>query len=227
MTDQQLAPQGAFLKRYLSATAADTAWRRSLAAQGVGVPTPAVLGQTGPLALCFNRVDAHGQPTLAEMIGVLRQPHRMPKDGLGRFDPFLRIRPRLGGAPAAVRVAIDGLIAQGAVLNWPETAAIHGDFHPGQSIRDGLGKVWLVDLDDMALAPPEADLGNLAAWLATQKPGDLGALKQSALEQVLAHSLDADAPLTGHFCQIALIRRSLKLAEKGHPWVIDQLPLLT
>lgn len=227
MTDRgmSVSDAAAFPKGYSSAAKAATARARSLAARRAGVPTPAVLGQAGPKILSFERIDARGQPSLAEIVRVVAHLHRMSGNGLGRFDPFLRIRPRLAGAPARIGAMAEELMARDAALHWPKCAAIHGDLHLGQVVRDSSGKVWLIDLDDMALAPPEADLGNLAAWLATQVPGRLGDLAQGALERVSALARDADRTWTGHFCQIALVRRGLKLAGKGQGWVIDQLSL--
>ncbi|MFN5997769.1 MAG: phosphotransferase [Paracoccaceae bacterium] len=201
--------------------------QRSLVARSAGVATPAVLGKTGPLSLSFDRVIAAQPPSLAEMLSVLQALHRMPPDGLYRFDPFLRIRPRLGAAPSHVHALVTALEMQDAALGWPDRTVIHGDFHPGQTLRDRSGKVWLLDLDDLALAPPEADLGNLAAWFATRTEGRLDVLARTALAQTLALSSAADTALAGHFFHVALVRRALKLAEKGQPWALDQLPLRT
>ena len=215
-----------FLKHYPSRRVADTAWHRSAVAQQHGVPTPPVQERSGPMTLGFQRVTAEGQPTLAEMIDVLARLHRIPPQGLDRFDPFLRIRPRLAQAPPEVVAMAERLAAQDAALVWRETAVIHGDFHPGQLLRDRKGKVWLVDLDDLALAPPEADLGNLAAWQATQLPVVGLAEKVAAVQAlILAAAPWAVPALIGHFCQIALLRRALKLAGRGQPWVLEHLAL--
>lgn len=216
---------GRFEKTYPSAAAADRALRRSLAARAAGVQTPAVLGRSGPLQLSFARIVAAAPPGLAEMIGGLQALNRMPKDGLTRFDAFLRIRPRLGAAPPGIQSLVAALEAQDAALGWPSASVIHGDFHPGQTVRDRSGTMWLLDLDDLALAPPEADLGNLAAWIATRSDGVLETRAESALAEVGALAPGADAGLIRHFLRIALVRRSLKLAEKGLPWALDQLAL--
>lgn len=214
-----------FFKHYPSRLMADAAWHRSTVALQHGVPTPPVLERPGPTILGFQKVIATGQPSLAEMVDVVARLHRMPPHRLGRFDPFLRIRPRLTGALPQVVAQVTRLAAQDAALGWKETAVIHGDFHPGQLLRDGRGKVWLVDLDDLTLAPPEADLGNLAAWQATQSPDVLDDLARAAQQQVLGAAPWADPALIGHFSQIALIRRALKLAERGRPWAVEQLAL--
>lgn len=214
-----------FVKRYPSRKLAETAQQRGILAQRHGVPTPPVLGSSGSMALRFARVVARGQPSLAEMLEELARLHRMPQVGLARFDPFQRILPRLGAAPPQIGPLIADLVARDAELGWPEAAVIHGDFHPGQVLRDGGGKVWLIDLDDLALAPPEADLGNLAAWLATQSSGGLTGLVDSAQNRVLSVAPSADPAMVGHFCEIALVRRALKLAERGQHWVLEQLTL--
>ncbi len=119
----------------------------------------------------------------------------------------------------------DNLRAQDAAIEWPARTVVHGDFHPGQTICDAMGRLWLIDLDDLALAPPEADLGNLAAWMATQAPGMLTQLATTARNSVLAVAADADPALTAHFQTIALVRRGLKLRIAGQGWVAEQLAL--
>lgn len=226
MTSSAPSPDASYFgKDYPSVAAADAALHRSVVARQAGVPTPAVLGRNGPLRLSFERVIAAEQPTLDKMVEALRRLNRMSPDGLSRFDPFLRIRPRLGTAPSHIRALVTALETQDAALRWPFNTVIHGDFHPGQTIRDRSGKLWLVDLDDLALAPPEADLGNLAAWIATRAEGNLETQASIAATKVLALAPHAAPDLTGHFLQIALVRRALKLVEKGLPWALDQLPL--
>ncbi len=214
-----------FEKGYPSVNAADAAFHRSVAARLAGVPTPAVLGRNGPLRLSFARVVAAEPPTLDKIVQALERLNRMPPDRLTRYDPFLRIHPRLGGAPPRIQALVTALEALDAALSWPATTVIHGDFHPGQVIRDRSGKVWLLDLDDLALAPPEADLGNLAAWIATRAEGNLDTQASAAMTGVLAVAPHADASLAEHFLQIALVRRALKLAGKGLTWALEQLPL--
>jgi hypothetical protein len=226
MTSSAVVPDaGRFEKLYPSVAAADIARHRSQAARAAGVPTPAVLARTEPRLLSFERIVPRGQPTLAGMLAVVQRLNRMPPDGLLRFDPFLRIRPRLGAAPARIQALVSTLDAQDGALKWPASRVVHGDFHPGQTIMDNSGKVWLVDLDDLALAPPEADLGNLAAWSATRTEGNLVVQARAAMLGVIALVPEADPVLSGHFLQIALVRRALKLAGRGQFWVLDQLSL--
>jgi Phosphotransferase enzyme family len=227
MKGSSLVGSARFRKRYPSAVAADVALFRSHMARKVGVPTPAAYPMTSRLALSFERVVASDPPSLAQMVTVLQCLQRVPPEGLTRFDPFLRIHPRLGFAPPRIRSLVTALMAKDVALGWPGSSVVHGDFHPGQTMRDTAGTVWLLDLDDLALAPPEADLGNLAAWFATQAEGNLTALASHALAQLLALAPDADQALTTHFFKIALVRRALKLAERGAPWALDQLPLRT
>ncbi len=204
-----------FVKEYPSVQAADIALWRSQVAKQAGVRTPAVLDRVGPTTLRFERIEAVGKPGLADMLQVLVPLNRMPQESLTRFDPFLRIRPRMDRASHKLQDMVLGLIARDTALQWAGTAVIHGDFHPGQVICDAQGQLWLVDLDDLALAPPEADLGNLAAWMATQDPP----LPPPVLPQ------QADPDLTAHFRAIAIVRRALKLSEKGQPRALDHLSL--
>lgn len=186
-----------------------------------------VLERTGPTTLGFQKVVVADQASLAEMVGALAPLHAIALHGLDRFDPFRRIRPRLDRSPPAVIALVKTLAARDAALRWQAAVVIHGDFHPGQVLRDGDGAVWLVDLDDLARAPAEADLGNLAAWLATQAPGGLDEQAARGQRQVLAHAPWADPLLVHHFCRIALVRRALKLAERGQGWALEQLALWT
>lgn len=221
------SPTRAFVKRYPSQAAATTAWQRSTAAQAAGVQTPAAQGRIGAHSLAFDQIIPANPPSLAQMIAVLAPLHRMPAHGLARFDPFLRIQPRLPDAPAPVRAQCLALQAQDKARDWPATTVIHGDFHPGQTLRDGAGTIWLIDLDDMALAPAEADFGNLAAWMATQTPCDLTTALTTALGNILASArigrADVIPDLALHFGRIAVLRRALKLARRGQTWALSQI----
>lgn len=223
MTRAGRGESGVFAKGYTTPQSARAAMLRSRAARAAGVQTPAVLAQADAQTLHFARIMPQGQASVPQMLRALGGLWAMPDIGLARFDPFLRIRPRLPNAPAWTVDMLGRLQAQDRALSWRADRALHGDFHPGQVLRDAAGMVWLIDLDDMALGPPEADLGNLAAWMATQSPGDL--VEGPAVAQVLALAPLADASLVAHFCAIALMRRALKLAEKGQPWVLEQLAL--
>jgi hypothetical protein len=221
------ASASAFCKRYATAQAAEVARARSVAASKAGVPTPAVRQSDDAHVVCFDYIQPDKPASLEAMLSTRTQLHRMPTAGLARFDPFLRIRPRLEAAPSTIRALVAGLATKDATLGWPAKAVVHGDFHPGQVIRDQAGKVWLIDLDDLALGPVEVDLGNLVAWMATQTPGRLDGLTADALAEVLSVAEGADATLTAHFVSIALVRRALKLQRKGIDWVFRQLSLRT
>lgn len=105
----------------------------------------------------------------------------------------------------------------------------HGDFHPGQVIRDATGTSWLIDLDDLAVACPAADLGNLIAYLATSQPRSCAIT--TAVDQLTPAVMAAWAsePQTlnmaeiTYFTEIALIRRALKRAERGDIAVLEQI----
>jgi Phosphotransferase enzyme family len=212
-----------FEKRYPSAARARAALRRSVVARMAGVPTPAARPGEASTSLLFDWVEAKAPPSLPQLIRAVGRLGRMATDGLNRFDPFLRIRPRLDLASSGIREMHAELVAQNATLDWPAETVIHGDFHPGQCLQDWSGKVWLVDLDDLALGPPEADLGNLAAWIATRARGNLDAQAKIAMDEVTAHAPKLDPALIGHFCRIALLRRALKLAGKGQHWALGQI----
>ncbi len=207
-----------FIKHYTSIEAAEAAVLRASTARQAGVRTPSVLERIGPRTLRFQQIAATGRPDPLALLSVLAPLNRMPHVGLSRFDPFLRIRPRLPGAPPHVQDLAHRLMAEDTGLNWPQTMVVHGDFHPGQVLCDAQGLLWLVDLDDLALAPPEADLGNLMAWMATQDMQDVSS-------QVQGLAPGADRTLIRHFFKIAMLRRALKLAWKGKMDVLNRLAL--
>ncbi len=212
-----------FHKRHPSAKAARAALQRSAAARLAHVRTPAARSGSEPVELIFDRIESDGAPPLADMLAALHPLHRMKHRGLMRFDPFARILPRLTDAPPAILARVADLLAQDRALNWPINHVIHGDFHPGQVLRDRQGRVWLIDLDDLALGPVEADLGNLAAWMATQAPGAMAELSAQAQALVMAATAVSNQTLLAHFHDIALIRRALKLRERGEDWALRQL----
>jgi aminoglycoside phosphotransferase (APT) family kinase protein len=150
----------------------------------------------------------------------------VPSKDFAAFDPFRRIRPRLHLAPPALRDRIDRLM----YLPMPTSGHVcHGDFHPGQVIRDAAGTSWLIDLDDLAVACPAADLGNLIAYLATSPPRS--DTITTAVDQLTPAVMAAWAsePQTlnmaeiTYFTEIALIRRALKRAERGDLAVLEQI----
>lgn len=230
MNTNRTWPEGdQFHKRYPTAAAA-MALARSRAAQAAGVLTPQA--SPGPSAdiLSFLRIQSAGVPEPTAMIATLLALRRMSEDGLTRFDPFLRITNRLSDAPPSVQRHAQQLIARDRALDWPASGVVHGDFHPGQVIQDQQGKVWLIDLDDLALAPIEADLGNLAGWMATQHPAPLSQRLTECEAQVqeLCGQLgeNPDTGLMAHFASIAVLRRALKMNERGADWALAQLSLL-
>lgn len=206
-----------FLKRYAQAHQAQEALRRTRALRRCAVLTPAA--EPGPAAdtLVFDRVEGSTGRDLigADIVPLLRSLaglHAAAVPGLPRFDPLLRIRPRLSLTNEPVlRNLVDGPVPTGRVV-------LHGDLHVGQFIRAPSGAVWLVDLDDLALGPPEADLANFAAHLATTIPGagiaDCATQVRRAWQ---ALCVPVNAAHFTRFLHLALLRRHLKLRAAGRP----------
>lgn len=216
-----------FVKSYPSAQAAACALKRTKLARGAGVCTPdAWVSARGELsfALILGDCGLDLVPDLSAILEPLHQLARMPTDGFTTFDPFLRIRPRLHLAPPALRNRIDALMQLPSPAG---TSLCHGDFHPGQVIRDPSRKSWLIDLDDMSLANPAADLGNLIAYLATSglRSGPVAELVSVWTWDVLTAwgAAQPDHAQITYFTDISLIRRALKLAEKGDAAVLAQI----
>lgn len=206
-----------FLKRYADADRAREALRRTHALRRQSVPTPSARTGSGPAELVFDRIEGR---TGRDLIGISLAPllrlvsglHSAMVPDLADYDPLLRITPRLG----LTNEPLLRSIAQGS---FPKgRALLHGDLHVGQFIMVPSGEVWLVDLDDLAVGPPEADLANLAAHLATTDPGAgiaewAGRVcrEWESLGGVLEPSVFA------RFLQLALLRRHLKLRSAGRP----------
>jgi len=93
------------------------------------------------------------------------------------------------------------------------TATLHGDLHVGQFVQDRMEKVWVVDLDDLALGPPEADLANFTAHLATSASG--GIAHWATRIRGAWHNLGehCDDEIFARHLRFALVRRHLKLRE--------------
>lgn len=212
-----------FVKHYFDHSTAQEALRRSSVLRAAGVPTPAVLGVTGDKALCFEHIEgqtarARVVDNLLPLLSVVARLHRASVTDLPGYDPFLRIRPR---------VTLRTKLPVGEILSEPVPtggATLHGDLHVGQFIRSDDETVWLVDLDDLAIGPPEADLANFAAHLATSQPsrsiGDWSDRVCGAWVQV---GEAVDHRVFGRFLRFALLRRHLKLREAERPDFEDEI----
>lgn len=221
-----------FVKSYPTAQAAALALKRTKLARAAGVPTPdARVSARAELSfdLILGDCGMDLLPDLQAILSPLRSLGSMPTAGFAPYDPFLRIRPRLALAPAALRDRIATL----AQTPMPGGKSLcHGDFHPGQVIRLQTGQCCLIDLDDMAIAGPAADLGNLIAYLATSslRSGPVADAVAHWTKEVLAAwgmlSPFPDQNQITYFTEIALIRRALKLAEKGDAAVLAQVSSL-
>jgi hypothetical protein len=156
------------------------------------------------------------------------------------LDPWRRIDPRLlelpaaegsGEARALCRAALDArrsterrLVELSAQRDRArQVVLVHGDYHIGQLMFAAPGREpWLLDLDDLALAAPESDLGNFAAHLATVDDcgGDtldtfraLTSLLCPLYEGLAQHRVEPNT--VGAYGAVALLRRALKLRERG------------
>lgn len=224
---------GEVIKRLPPMMPVETLVQRTRTLRRAGVATPAA--GPGPMAgeVRFDRIEGTAGLTLIvgereaaldpilEALAVL---HCAPSDKLPSFRADAKIRPRLGpGSPAWIAPALDRWLPRGA----RRTATLHGDFHAGQLIRDHAGRVWILDLDDLAAGPPEADLGNFAAHLAT-RPESRCPTVAEGFETWLGAILRAypgatDPDLAWAHGRIALIRRALKLAERGEDAVLAEV----
>ncbi len=172
---------------------------------------------------------------LTDLLSPLQAIRRAEIAELPIFEPFAKITPRLGTkAPQWLITRIVKLLDR----PLEPGGVVHGDFHCGQMIRDVSDRLWVIDLDDMAQGPIEADLGNLAAHLATRPETGCRNLAQDLLFWS-AEVQDAWTEL-GETCDphlflrhvdIAVTRRAMKLHDvRGETEVLDRLehlPLLS
>ena len=206
-----------FLKLYASAAQAAEALRRTSVLRAQSVQTPAARYGSTPLELDFDAIEGR---TGHDLIGQAFHPllesvahlHEASVLKLAPYDPLLRIRRRL----ALTDVPLLQEITNGPVP--PGRAILHGDLHVGQFIVSPEGAVWLVDLDDLAMGPPEADLANFTAHLATTAPGP-GIAEWSRRVRDTWASLGhtSDHHVFTRYLHLALLRRHLKLREAGRP----------
>ena len=206
-----------FLKRYANAAQAAEALRRTSHLRGQSVQTPAV--RPGPTRAELDFDDINGR-TGHDLIGHDLRPllqavaglHVASVPNLAPYDPLLRIRPRL----ALTDVPILRQIASCPVPQG--RAVLHGDLHVGQFLVSPEGMVWLVDLDDLAMGPPEADLANFAAHLGTTEPGPgIAEWSRQVCDTWASLGQTVDIHVFTRFLHLALLRRHLKLREAGRP----------
>lgn len=206
-----------FLKTHPDAATAAEALRRSTLLRTQGLATPsASLGSSAEEVLfehiegCSGSTLLHGELDL--LLKALAQLHRAEIAGLPVYDPFLRIRPRLRLSDAeAVRGIVQEVVPTGSIT-------LHGDLHVGQFIGDQQGSIWIVDLDDLAIGPAEADLANFTAHLATSDPHcQIAQWSDAVCTAWTEHGHGINTGVFDRFLRFSLVRRHLKLREAGRP----------
>lgn len=204
------------VKSYPAAADAQAAQDRARALIRQGTATPEAF-RDSEKTISFQMLAGQSGTALLDELGALLSPlpalHAASLP-LPPHDPFRRILPRLALAPDALRERI-------AALRTPTKPGpchpVHGDFHPGQVIRTTDGKVWLIDLDDMAAGTVADDLGNLIAWLATA-PAARDRMAPPVWRDAVLRAWQGGriAPQDlAKTTEIALIRRALKRAATG------------
>jgi aminoglycoside phosphotransferase (APT) family kinase protein len=146
-----------------------------------------------------------------------------------RFEPFRLIDRRLenfplgGLSPENRRLALGIRIELEARLSgFDAMGLIHGDLHAGQLVQDHrTGAWWLLDLDDVSLGPPEADIGNFCAHVAST-PAITGTDICMAFSTMTALCREAyggalETGMIRNFGAASLTRRALKYVERHGP----------
>jgi aminoglycoside phosphotransferase (APT) family kinase protein len=220
-------------------------WGRVLHARGVRTPDPIWLPTRRALAAPW--IDGEtGRDVLArEWMPALAGRDRALRDALGGA---LRTLAALHGTPPA-GLDVDPLVrrrhvdrrldackdervcaAARAILQrtdpdpadpGPTRGLVHGDCHLGQFVFPAGGSdPWIVDLDDLAIGPPEHDAGNLIAHLTTCVPRRIGADSLLPARSWILEAAEGavGAPLSPQVVDdhiaVALVRRALKLRER-------------
>lgn len=166
---------------------------------------------------------------MARILAPLAPLHRVsPLPRVADHDPWRRVDPRIalltGDCRRRVETVRQRLLNALAMLPATSNRLLHGDFHLGQVIVPEHEDAWLLDLEDVAVGVREADFGNLAAYLATSF--DTGLCPSEAyghaerLVAAAAYAVSGD-PMRFDAMRlhgaIALLRRVLKLFERGAP----------
>ncbi len=206
-----------FLKQYSDAAQAAEALRRTRILRAQSVQTPAAIHGPTPSELDFDTIEGRtGHDLIGDdlcpLLRSMAELHGANVPNLAPFDPLLRIRSR----QALTDVPLLRQIATGPVPRG--SAVLHGDLHVGQFIVSPEGTVWLVDLDDLALGPPEADLANFVAHLATTDPGTgIAEWSRRVCDAWASLGHMADSHVFTRYLHLALLRRHLKLREAKRP----------
>ncbi|WP_089940957.1 phosphotransferase family protein [Candidatus Entotheonella palauensis] len=208
----------------------------SLRASGVMTPEAAYDAEAKVLRFPFiegvsglSRLAIDGWVILPTLLLPLKALHETTLPDLVSYDPTAKIRKRMNTADS--HVLYETLQHLLKVVSEPaRNTPLHGDFHAGQLILDAQENAWLLDLDDLAQGPPEADLGNFAAHLATRRETGFGPVPRSFvqwLNRVITAYRDiggaCDGPLAYTYGQLALIRRGLKWRERGDTSVLSEI----
>lgn len=134
--------------------------------------------------------DDAGQPSMAaiareigDALGPVVRLHRASAAGLdlALAQPLKKVWSRLDAAATTQVDVDDDFMAKATALahkfearleaDMPprqfSAGLVHGDLHAGQFVFDEGGNAWLLDLDDVAIGPPELDIANIAAHAVT------------------------------------------------------------
>jgi hypothetical protein len=194
------------------------------------LPAPTLRGRLHEAGGPFCDADALGEALVRQIGAATLAPMRVAEAlglSLKPFAPLAKVKTRLDQSGAFRRRAIDLALAcetaiEGCPARTRQGSVLHGDLHVGQILVERQGDTTVLDLDDLCIGDPEADLANFCAHLVTSPdlydgPVATGYVRLSrALAVCLAEASPCMARLDA-YGSAALLRRALKIAGTDAP----------
>ncbi len=190
---------------------------------GALVPHPLGADAAGHVSLVefvpgevFDTVDDERFVAVAPLVGAALAALHASRVELDRSWIWQQEVTLLRDRPAPVTAAlVEGIVEETAHLATEPVAVAHRDCHPRQIVLTADGVRW-IDLDDLALAPPTLDVGNMIAHLRRDAAfGDRSAAATAAAIAGFREGYGAVSGDLGAWERLALIRLA-GLAQTRH-----------
>ncbi len=203
----------------------DRRLRRLAACPSAGALVPRPLGADsgGHVSLVeyvpgevFDTVDDDRFVAAAPLVGAALAALHASRAELDRSWTWQQEVTLLRDRPAPVTsTLVEGIVEQTAHLAAEPVAVAHRDCHPRQIVLTADGVRW-IDLDDLALAPPTLDVGNMLAHL--RRDAAFGDRPEAATTAAIAGFREGYGAVSGDLAaweRLALVRLA-GLAQTRH-----------